>query len=242
MGRLRLSKFWTVFAIVAVFSLDVVAGIKHPSLLFTPDRVSAAKKTVKNDTAMQKAWEYIQGVADKEVSGKPNIMKLEYPALAYLMMGDRKYAEPLREVLLQTSKVNSWGDREMLARKPAWRSELQMAHRSFQLAMAYDAIYDLLTPSERRQIADGLYRLCVEPLLGDWILEPTRIHSLNSMGHNWWTSCAGMGGLLALAISNESEAARKGAETLIEVLPEWFEFEGDVIQHKPKSFDRDGGI
>ena len=74
MGRLRLSKFWTVFAIVAVFSLDVVAGIKHPSLLFTPDRVSAAKKTVKNDTAMQKAWEYIQGVAEKEVSGKRNIM------------------------------------------------------------------------------------------------------------------------------------------------------------------------
>ncbi len=242
MRRLRLSKLLAVSAIVAVFSLEGAAVIKHPSLLFTPDRVATAKKAVKNDTAMQKAWEHIQDVADKEVSGKPNIMKLEYPALAYLMTGDRKYAGPLREVLLQTSKVKSWGDKEMLARKPAWRSELQMAHRSFQLAMACDAIYDLLTPAERKQIADGLYRLCVEPLLGDWLLEPTRIHSLNSMGHNWWTSCAGMGGILALAISNESEKAREGAEALIEVLPEWFDFAGDVIQHKPKTFDRDGGM
>lgn len=242
MRRLRLSKLWAVFAFVAVFSLEGVAGIKHPSLLFTPERVSTAKKAVKNDTTMQKAWEHIQAVADKEVNGKPNIMKLEYPALAYLMTGDRKYADPLREVLLQTSKVKSWGNGEMLARKPAWRSELQMAHRSFQLAMAYDAIYDLLTPAERKQIADGLYSLCVEPLLGDWLMEPTRIHSLNSMGHNWWTSCAGMGGILALAISNESEKAREGAEALIEVLPEWFEFAGDEIQHKPKTFDRDGGM
>ncbi len=242
MRRLRLSKLWAVFAFVAVFSLECVAGIKHPSLLFTHERVSAAKKAVKNDTAMQNAWKHIQDVADKEVSGKPNIMKLEYPALAYLLTGDRKYADLLREVLLQTSKVKSWGNGEMLARKPAWRSELQMAHRSFQLAMAYDAIYDLLTPAERKQIADGLYRLCVEPLLGDWLLEPTRIHSLNSMGHNWWTSCAGMGGILALAISNESEKAREGAEALIEVLPEWFDFAGDVIQHKPKTFDRDGGM
>ena len=130
----------------------------------------------------------------------------------------------------------------MMARKPAWRSELQMAHRAFQLAVAYDAVYNILTPSERKEIAQGLYNLAVEPLLGDWILEPTRIHSLNSMGHNWWTSCAGMGGLLALAISNEVPEARTGAEELIEVLPEWFSFAGDVLQHKPKTFDRDGGM
>ncbi|MDE7115769.1 MAG: heparinase II/III family protein [Muribaculaceae bacterium] len=227
-----------MIATVAVSS----AAIKHPSLLFTPQRVEAAKKAAAADSVMRHAWEHIRSVADKEIAGQPNIMRLEYPALAYLMTGDRKYALPLREALLKTSKIKSWGDREMLARKPAWRSELQMAHRSFQLAMAYDAVYDLLSPAERREIADGLYRLCVEPLLGDWILEPTRIHSLNSMGHNWWTSCAGMGGLLALAISNESEKARKGAEELIEVLPEWFEFNGDVIQRKPKSFDRDGGM
>lgn len=216
--------------------------IKHPSLLFTPERVSAAKNAMRNDTVMQNAWQHIKGVADKQLESRTDIMKLEYLALAYMMTGDDAYADRLKEVLLSTAKTKSWGDREMLARRPAWRSELQMAHRSFQIAVAYDVIYDRLTPSERMQIARGMYDLAVEPLLGDWVLEPTRIHSLNSMGHNWWTSCAGMGGLLALSISNELPEARKGAEALIEVLPEWFDFNGDILQRKPRTFDRDGGM
>lgn len=217
-------------------------AIRHPSLLFTPERVRSAKEALKRDTAMQSAWAHIKSVADAEAEGKGDVRKLEYPALAYMMTGDRKYADKIKEVLLATAKTESWGDKEMLARTPAWRSELQMAHRSFQVAVAFDVIYDLLTPAERTEIAKGMYRLAVEPLLGDWILEPTRIHSLNSMGHNWWTSCAGMGGLLALAISNEIPEAREGAEILIGHLPEWFDFAGDLLQHKPKSFDEAGGM
>ncbi len=236
--------------LLSILSLLIIAAtgwlcardISHPSLLFTPERVKAAKSAMKNDSVMQNAWQHILSVADTQISGRTDIMKLEYPALAYMMTGDRKYADRLRQVLLDTSKIKSWGNSEMLARTPAWRSELQMAHRSFQLAVAYDVIYDILTPSERRQIARGLYDLAVEPLLGDWILEPTRIHSLNSMGHNWWTSCSAMGGLLALSISNEIPEAREGAEILAEVLPEWFDFDGDIIQHKPRTFDRDGGM
>lgn len=235
-------KRYTVVILYIFCFITAQAAIKHPSLLFTPERVNTAKAALKSDTAMQNAWRVIQAEADRQVEGKGDVRRLEYPALAYMMTGDRKYADKIKDVLIETSKIKSWGDREMLARTPAWRSELQMAHRSFQVAVAYDVIYDLLTSAERMQIAKGMYDLAVEPLLGDWILEPTRIHSLNSMGHNWWTSCAGMGGLLALAISNELPDAKKGADTLIEMLPEWFEFNGDVIQHKPRTFDRDGGM
>lgn len=217
-------------------------GIKHPSLLFTPERVEASRKAMKNDTVMQRAWEQIKSVADAQVEGRMDVRKLEYPALVYQMTGDRRYADKIKECLLATAKTRSWGDAEMLARRPAWRSELQMAHRSFQVAVAYDAIYDILTPAERKEIATGMYRLAVEPLIGDWITPETRVHSLNSMGHNWWTSCAGMGGLLALAISNEVPEAAEGARAVVEALPEWFDFAGDVIQHKPKTFDRDGGM
>lgn len=230
--------------IAALLSLSAFAvqAIEHPSLLMTPKRVEQAKARMKNDPLLQKGWENIRKIADEQVKGKTDIMKLEYPALAYLMTGDRKYADALKKSLLATAEVKSWADKEMMSRNPSWRSELQMAHRAFQLALAYDAIYETLSPDERQKIADGLYNLAVEPLLGDWILEPTRIHSLNSMGHNWWTSCAGMGGLLALAISNEKPEALEGAEALIEVLPEWFTFAGDKIQHKPKTFDEAGGM
>lgn len=229
------------FFVLALLGLSASAAIKHPSLLFTPQRVEAAKKAVKTDTAMAAAWQKILAEADAQLA-KGDVRKLEYPALAYQMTGDKKYSDKIREVLGKTSKVKSWGDTEMLARTPAWRSELQMAHRAFQLAVAYDAVYADMTPSERKEIARGLYNLAVEPLLGDWLNEPTRIHSLNSMGHNWWTSCVGMGALLGLAIGNEVPEAAAGAEAAVEALPEWFDFAGDVIQRKPKTFDRDGGM
>lgn len=229
------------FFVLALLGLSASAAIKHPSLLFTPQRVEVAKKAVKTDTAMAAAWQKILAEADAQLA-KGDVRKLEYPALAYQMTGDKKYSDKIREVLGKTAKVKSWGDAEMLARTPAWRSELQMAHRAFQLAVAYDAVYADMTPSERKEIARGLYNLAVEPLLGDWLNEPTRIHSLNSMGHNWWTSCVGMGALLGLAIGNEVPEAAAGAEAAVEALPEWFDFAGDVIQRKPKTFDRDGGM
>lgn len=234
--------------IIAVSALLALAGeafaaqkIKHPSLLFTPDRIEKSVRASKNDSTYSAAWQKIKAEADLQLE-KGDIRKLEYPALAYQVTGDRRYAEKIREVLLKTAKIKSWGDHEMLARRPAWRSELQMAHKAFQLAVAYDAVYDFLTPAERKEIATGLYNLAVEPLIGDWITDSTRVHSLNSMGHNWWTSCAGMGGLLALAISNEIPEAAEGAQAVVEALPEWFDFAGDIIQHKPKTFDRDGGM
>lgn len=230
-----------VMIVLAASCMGAVAtDIKHPSLLFTPQRVQAAQRAVKTDTAMVSAWQKILAEADVQLK-KGDVYRLEYLALAYQMTGKKEYADKLRQVLATISKVPSWGNAEMLAREPAWRSELQMAHRAFQLAVAYDAVYHDMTPAERHSIADGLYRLAVEPLLGDWLDEPTRIHSLNSMGHNWWTSCVGMGAILGLAIGNEVPQAAESARKAVEALPQWFEFAGDVIQNKPRTFDRQGG-
>ncbi len=228
-------------AVSGFICLSAARNIKHPSMLFTPDRVESARKAMKNDTVLADGWQKIKAEADVQLQ-KGDVRKLEYLALAYMMTDSAKYADKIKDVLLKTAKTESWGDREMLARNPAWRSELQMAHKSFQVAVAYDVIYDRLTPAERMEIAKGMYRLAVEPMLGDWLNEPTRIHSLNSMGHNWWTSCVGMGALLGLAIGNEVPEAAAGAEAAVEALPEWFDFAGDIIQRKPKTFDRDGGM
>ncbi len=216
-------------------------SISHPSLLFTPERVENAKKSISTDKTRDEAWHSILSQAN-ELLEKNDIRKMEYLALAYQMTGDKRYGEKLRTMLLDIAIIPSWADSEMMLRNPAWRSELQMAHKSFQIAVAYDAVYNILTPKERNEIAQGVWRLAGEPLLGDWLLDDTRIHSLNSMGHNWWTSCVGMGGLLALAISNEVPEAAVAAKKAVDSLPEWFAFEGDEIQGKPRTFDRDGGM
>lgn len=215
--------------------------ISHPSLLFTSQRVKDAKSRVKADSIQAKAYDSIIARADALLD-KNDHYKMEYLALAYLLTSDKRYMEKLRSMLDAISEIDSWADKEMMMRDPAWRSELQMAHKSFQIAMAYDAIYNDLTPKQRKKIAEGVFRLAIEPLLGDWLTEPTRIHSLNSMGHNWWSSCVGMGGLFALAISNEVPEAQILARKAVEAIPEWFDFAGDRIQNKPKTFDREGGM
>ncbi len=229
----------TAFAVMALATAG--AKISHPSLLFTPKAVAAAKERVKTDTVQANAYNSIMEKADQLLS-KNDVRQMEYLALAYQMTGDDKYADKICSMLLEVATIPSWADSEMMQRTPAWRSELQMAHRAFQLAVAYDAVYNKLSASDRQTIAKGLWRLAGEPLMGDWLLEPTRIHSLNSMGHNWWTSCVGMGALLSLAISNEIPEAEKAAQEAVEALPEWFDFAGDVIQNKPKTFDRNGGM
>jgi hypothetical protein len=242
----NINKFTMTRYIISVITLlsvvlPVVAKIQHPSLLFTTERVTAAVERAKTDTIQARAWNDIKSTAENLLA-KNDYRRMEYMALAYQVTGDNRYFDKLRIMLLDIAKIDSWADKEMMQRTPAWRSELQMAHKSYQIAVAFDAIYNKLSASDRKTIANGVWRLAGEPLLGDWLLEPSRIHSLNSMGHNWWTSCVGMGGLLALSISNEVPEAEKAAQLAVEALPEWFEFAGDVIQNKPKTFDDAGGM
>lgn len=236
-ARFRFILFLVLFAAFGAGAKNIA----HPSLLFTPERVAAAKKASRTDSVRAAAARGIIEQADALLE-RNDIMKMEYLALAYQWTGDKKYSDKLRAMLRGIAATKSWANAEMMARDPQWRSELQMAHRSFQIALAYDAVYNDMTAAERREVAQGVWRLAGEPLLGDWLLEPSRIHSLNSMGHNWWTSCVGMGGILALAISNEVPEAAAAAEAAVESLPEWFDFAGDAVQQKPRTFDRAGGM
>lgn len=215
--------------------------VKHPALLFTKARVEAAKSRMESDTCMDRCWEDIRKVADGALKGN-NFRRADYLSLAYLMTGDRRYADRLKSILQSLTDAKTWGSEEMLSRKPVWRSDLGLSHKCLMSALAYDAIYETLSGQERKDLAEKLLRLGLEPALGDWVLEPTRIHTLNSMGHNWWTSCVYNAGMLALALQNELPQAREWAATLNEVMPEWFGFAGDVLQNKMKTFDESGGM
>lgn len=231
-----------VLCIVVLSALSLWAQkMDHPSLLYTQERIEQAKQRMKSDPSMAKAWKELKAECEKRVKAK-KLADLDYLSLAYLMTKEHRYSDRIKEILLDLKNVQTWGSAEMLARKPVWRGDLGLAHKAYLTAIAFDAIYNDLADSERMTIAVELKRLGMEPCLGDWLLEPTRIHSINSMGHNWWTSCACMGGILALSLQNELPEAREAALQLNEHLPEWFSFAGDVLQAKPKSFDANGGM
>lgn len=215
--------------------------LKHPTLLYTPEKIQQTKERIATEPEREKAWISIRDTADEQLE-REDFRKIDYLSLAYLMTGEKKYADKVKNLLLEIIKLDNSGNEEMLARRPAWRADLGVAHKAYLSAIAFDAVYNILSHGERKQIAEGLNRLFLEPCLGDWITEPTRIHSLNSMGHNWWTSCVCMGGILALSLQNELPEAKAGVEAVYEALPQWFDFAGDVLQHKPKSFDDNGGM
>ena len=229
--------------IIIAFAYSLRAQQKkgHQSLLYTSERIRAVKQRMANEPNMAGAWKQIKDKADARIK-TGGLNDMDNLSLAYLMTEDKVYSDKIKDILLNAIKAETWGSTEMLARIPVWTADLGLAHKAYMSAIGYDAIYNTLSSSEKRRIAEGLKRLGMDPCLNDWVMEPARIHSLNSMGHNWWTSCVCMGGILALSLQNELPEAREGADFINEILPEWFSFAGDVLQQKPKTFDETGGM
>lgn len=230
--------------VLFIFALKVSAGNpeKHPYLFFTSDCIEKLKIRISSDTAIAEAYNIIKTEADKSLTSNAPIAQMEQLSFVYLMTKDKKYAAKAKEAIDKLLSMQTWTNAEMLERQPAWNSELQGANKNFKVALTFDAIYDFLTPSERKSTAEKLVEIGIKPALGDWFMGIKRIHSLNSMGHNWWSSCVCNAGIASLAVRNEIPEALEWAEKVNDALPQWYGFDGDVLQHKPKSFDEKGGM
>ncbi len=162
--------------------------------------------------------------------------------LVHLASGDPRPAERLREALLHYAAYAKWYGRGLRRNDPPWHSELNTARFCFGFATGLDAIRERLAPADRATIADGLVRLGILPTLEDWVLPQTRIHALDSMGHNWWAVCVAMAGLAALALVGEEPRALAWAEAAAEALDLWFNYAGFALQNKTPNFDQGGAF
>ena len=161
-----MKRIYVCLLIFLCFAFVQAQKIKHPALLYTPERIQQVKQRIVNDLKMAEAWASIKKTADEQLQ-KKNLSKADYLALAYLMTDEKKYADKLKEILLDVIKEDTWGSEEMLARIPVWRADLGLAHKAYLSAIAYDAVYNDLSSSERKEIAEGLKRLALDPCLGE---------------------------------------------------------------------------
>jgi oligo-alginate lyase len=230
-----------LFACLFLFSA-LAFGQKHPYLFFTPERLDLLKTRLKSDTAFANNWNGIVREADDLLKKGYSPNKTDVLALTWLMTGDAKYADKIKDILLKLCTMSTWSDTEMLKRNPAWTSDLKTAEKCRDVAIGFDAIYDKLTKNERKTIVDGLVRMGIKPAMDEWILPETRIHTLNSMGHNWWSSIVGVAGIASMAILNDYPEAVKWVETISKAFEEWYLFNGDELHYKVKTFDKDGGM
>jgi hypothetical protein len=160
--------------------------------------------------------------------------------LAYRTTGDERYARKLREALLHYSELARWaGD---AGNTPPWHSELNTATFCFGYAVGYDSIYDYLSETERTSIVHSMVQLGILPTLNDWVLPGQRIHALDSMGHNWWSVCVSMTGLAAISLLGDEPQAEHWVQKVSDAFPEWFYYQGNVLQNKSLNFDGNGAF
>ena len=78
--------------------------------------------------------------------------------------------------------------------------------------------------------------------MNDWVLSEERIHALDSMGHNWWSVCVAMAGLAAVSLLDDVPEAAGWVERVTESFPEWFGYQGNILQNKSPNFDGGGAF
>ena len=222
-----------LFATAAWGADELTPRGPHPRLFYTPERVAAlqARLTAGADAA---AW---SNVLAQAATGD-----LDALCLAFRVTGDRAFSQRLRDRLLGEVRKPTWTDPMMLKRDPPWQAGLEVARRCRAVAVGFDSIHDALTPAERKEIAAGLVNLGMLPTLKDWLLPGTRIHALDSMGHNWWSACVFSAGLAALAVLDEEPRAADWLRRIAAGSVAWFNYPGSVLENKPATFDAAGGF
>jgi len=234
----------------------------RPRLFFTPAKVEELRQRIEHDARVNGAWSRIIQRAERQLTeelvskeyaedgtgqhgnyGRPSRQVASMAStlgLAYQMTGTKAYALKLKEALLHYGELTRWaGDAN---RTPPWHSELNTARFCFGYAVGYDCIRDILSDAVRASIVESMIRLGILPTLNDWVLGGDRIHALDSMGHNWWSVCVSMAGLAALSLQGDDPQAENWVQEVSQALPEWFHYQGNILQNKSPNFDRRGAF
>ena len=242
--------------------LNMQWNMSRPRLFFTSEKLERLRERIGKEPTFNEAWNALLRRADRLLDQE--LVSKEYAeggtgqhgnynrpssqisdmagtlGLAYQMTGEKRYAEKLRHALIHFAGLSRWaGDAN---HDPPWHSELNTARFCYGYAVGYDSIYDFLSSDERKTIAEAMVRLGIMPTLDDWILGNKRIHALDSMGHNWWSVCVSMAGLAALSLVGDEPQAPSWIQRVSEAFPEWFTYQGNVLQNKTANFDSKGAF
>lgn len=237
MRNVRMCALFLCWLIATTFRMS---SQDHPYLFFTNDRIAQLKEQVKSDKQIKEAYRQIEQVAQQALLEDIPHAKVEYLAMAYRVSGDRRYAQKIKEIIRRMGAKESLEPRDMLNRKPAWTATLPTAHVNFQLSIGFDVIYNELSSGERLELAHAIYNAGIRTTWNDWLSPETRFHAINSMGHNYWSSCTAMMGIAAIAVAKEIPEAIQWLDRACDALTAWVTFPGDVIQNKPRNFDNGG--
>jgi hypothetical protein len=220
----------------------------HPYLAFSDKHVAQFKARVGDDGDAKAAWSRARAKADEALTRKPaNDRELNAAlmdlSLTYRMTGEHRYADRAKALLdVYAGRANWVTDKPLLARSPVWNSDLGMGTSAYVYGLTFDAIYDALTPTERDRLAKALVKGAIKPTLADWVDGADRIHSLDTMGHNWFSHIVFGAGVAAIAVKTEEPQADAWIRRIDEAAEEWANYDGSAIETKPRHFAANGAF
>lgn len=169
---------------------------------------------------------------DASLPFRKNMLLLGF---GYFYTGDEAYFEKAKALMLMYAGYKKWHGKGYHG-----RSELNTAHFCVGMAHGYSLFKEKLTADERKIIADGTYKLGILPTMEDWVLPGTKIHALDTMGHNWWIVCVSAAGLAASVMTEENPRNEELAKIAASSSKEWFDYPGNPINAKPVNIDNGG--
>ena len=227
---------------------ELVRRSAHPYLTYSDANIKKLKDRIAKEPSIAEAWKKMLadanralGSSGRERGGRRRRGGNELLCLAYRMTGDKRFGERVKQSVLS----HRFGGRKsemLLKRNPPWNAGLDTGDRCHSFAIAYDTVYDLLTPAERKTLAARAAEQGILPILNDWVLGEKRIHTLDTMGHNWWSAIVFGGGIAAMAIMDEDPRAAEWVRRVGAADAEWLTYAGSLLKNKPASFDRNGGF
>lgn len=241
--------------------------MKHPNLFFSKHDVEVFRERLKTEATLKARYD--EAVADFEkylceefiteaqangrntqsqhadfgsLSGQVNRLCASL-GLKYIVEGDERCAQRLKELLLHLISFERWFGVSYTVRTPVpWHADLCSTRTTLALARIYDIIFDYLTPDERREISEGILEKGVYAALGDWVFPETRIHAIDSMGHNWWSVCTSEAAAAFLALSDfvDSDRKEKILSQINCALKDYLIYPGNRLYNKLRNFDEQG--
>jgi len=212
----------------------------HPYLTYSDANIQRLKERIANEPMIAEAWGKMLEDANRTMSGNRR-GSTELPCLAYRMTGDKRFGERAKVGLFR----HQFGGRKssmLMKRNPPWHAGLDAGDKCHSFAIVYDTVYDLLTPEERQQLAARCAEEGILPVLNDWVLGEQRIHTLDTMGHNWWSAIVFGAGIASMAILDEDPRAAGWVRRVGAADAEWLRYAGNNLAGKCATFDRNGGF
>ena len=241
--------------------------MKHPYLYFSKHDAEIFKERLKTDKELKARYEKLvsdapncldeEFITEAQANGRNTQSQhadfgsinrqvnkfCSVLGIKYIIEGDEKCAEKLKNMLFHFISFERWFSVNYTVRTPVpWHSDLCSTSTTLALAGVYDLIFDYLKEDERRAISEGILRNGVYAALGDWVLPKTRIHAVDSMGHNWWSVCISEAATAFLAVSDyvEKDEKEKILALVNGALADYLTYSGNALFNKLRNFDEQG--